>query len=43
MAEIGRLGRLIGQRIRNIDKEKIRRIREVISRAFSDIENILAQ
>jgi len=41
IAEIGRIGRLIGRRFRNIDAEKIRRIREVISRAYSDIETIL--
>ena len=43
MAEIGRIGRLIGRSFRNIDAEKIRRIREVISRAYSDIETILEQ
>jgi len=43
MAEIGRLGRLIGRRFRNIDVEKMRRIREIISRAYSDIETILEQ
>ena len=43
MAEIGRIGRLIGRSFRNIDAEKIRRIREVISRAYNDIETILEQ
>lgn len=43
MAEIGRIGRLIGKRFRNIDAEKMSRIREVISRAYSDIETILEQ
>jgi DNA-binding PadR family transcriptional regulator len=43
MAEIGRLGRLIGRRFRSIDEEKMKRIREVISRASGDIETILEQ
>jgi DNA-binding PadR family transcriptional regulator len=41
MAEIGRLGRLVGRRLRNIDAEKMRSIREVISHAYKDIEIIL--
>jgi len=41
MVEIGRMGRLIGRHFRNTDAEKMRRIREVISRAYSDIETIL--
>ena len=41
MVEIGRIGRLIGRHFRNTDAEKMRRIREVISRAYSDIETIL--
>jgi DNA-binding PadR family transcriptional regulator len=41
MAEIGRLGRLIGRRLRSVDADKMRRIREVISRAYTDIEKIL--
>jgi len=41
MAEIGRLGRLVGQRFRGLDAEKMRSIREVISRAYRDIETIL--
>jgi len=43
MAEIGRLGRLIGRRFRSIDEEKMQRIREVISRASGDIETIREQ
>ena len=43
MAEIGRLGRLIGRGFRNIDAEKIRRIREVLSRAYNDIEVIVGE
>jgi DNA-binding PadR family transcriptional regulator len=41
MVEIGRMGRLIGRHFRNTDAEKMGRIREVISRAYSDIETIL--
>lgn len=43
MAEIGRLGRLLGRRFRKIDAEKMGRIREVISRAYSDLEKILEE
>jgi DNA-binding PadR family transcriptional regulator len=43
MAEFGRLGRLIGGRLRKVDAEKMQRIRDVISRAYSDIETILGQ
>ena len=43
MAEIGRIGRLIGRRFRSLDAEKRRRIREVITRAYGDIEAILEQ
>jgi DNA-binding PadR family transcriptional regulator len=41
MVEIGRMGRLIGRHFRSTDAEKMSRIREVISRAYSDIESIL--
>lgn len=41
MVEIGRIGRLIGRSFSSIDAEKMRGIREVVSRAHSDIENIL--
>ena len=41
MVEIGRMGRLIGRHFRNTDAEKMRRIQEVISRAYNDIETIL--
>jgi hypothetical protein len=43
MAEVGRIGMLVGKRFRSLDEERIRRIREVISRAHSEIETILAQ
>ena len=43
MAEIGRIGRLVSRRFRNIDGEKIKRVREVVSRAYKDIEAVLDQ
>ena len=43
MVEIGRMGRLIGRSFSNIEVEKMRRIREVITRAYSDIQAILEQ
>jgi DNA-binding PadR family transcriptional regulator len=41
MAEIGKLGRLVGPRFRGLSPDEIRRIREVIARANADIESIL--
>ena len=41
MAEIGSLGRLIGQRFRSLGPDEIRRIREVVAKAHTDIEAIL--
>ncbi len=41
MVEIGRMGRLIGRSFSNIDAGKMKSVREVISRAYRDIENIL--
>ena len=43
MAEIGRMGRLIGRRFRHMDTDKGRRIREVVAQSYRDIENILDQ
>ena len=43
MVEIGKIGRLIGRRLRNVDSERMRRVRDVISKAYSDIEAILEQ
>jgi DNA-binding PadR family transcriptional regulator len=43
MAEVGRLGRLLGRHFRNLDAQKSQRIKEVISRAYKDIEAILEQ
>jgi len=41
MAEFGNLGRLIGRRIQYLDSEKNRQIREIISRAYREIEEII--
>jgi DNA-binding PadR family transcriptional regulator len=43
MAEIGRLGRLLGRHFRDLDAQKSQRVKEVISRAYKDIEEILGQ
>jgi DNA-binding PadR family transcriptional regulator len=43
MFELRRLGRLVGRRIHLLDPEKLARIREVVSRACHDIENIVTQ
>ncbi len=41
MAEVGKLGRLIGQNFRSAGPDEMRRIREVVARARNDIEVIL--
>lgn len=41
MVEVGKLGRLIGRHVRDLDAEKMRRIKDVISRAHKDVEVIL--
>jgi DNA-binding PadR family transcriptional regulator len=43
MVEFRKLGRLIGPRLPQVDPEKIRRIREVVSRAHQEIETILEE
>jgi DNA-binding PadR family transcriptional regulator len=43
MAEVGRLGRLLGRHFRNLDAQRTERIKEVIARAYKDIEVILEQ
>jgi DNA-binding PadR family transcriptional regulator len=43
MDEFRKLGRLIHKQVRRIDREKIKRIREVVSRAREEIESILEQ
>lgn len=41
MREFGRLARLLSVKARTVDIEELGRIREVISRAYKDIEDIL--
>ena len=42
VAEVRRLGRLINRRrFRNLDRDRIRRVRDVVSRAVAEIEEIL--
>jgi len=43
MHEIRDLGRLIGQRSRGIDREKIRRIEDILKNAYGEIEKILRE
>jgi len=43
MGELGRLGKLIGSHSRHADPEKMRRIGEVVSRAYQEIEAILEE
>ncbi len=41
MSEFGRLAELLRWEIRKMDSKKLGRVREVVSRAYEDIENIL--
>jgi DNA-binding PadR family transcriptional regulator len=41
MSEFGKLGDLMGHRLRYMDPKKIKRIREVVSRAYQEIVTIL--
>jgi len=44
MAEFRRLGRIVGRlRVRNLDRDKMRRVKEVIAHAIGEIEEILRQ
>ena len=43
MGEFSKFRHLLGYRLRQIDPERMRRIREVISRAYEDIEGILEE
>ena len=43
VSELGKLGRLARRRFRHLDEDKMQRIREVISRASSEIESILEE
>jgi DNA-binding PadR family transcriptional regulator len=43
MHEIADMGRLIGRRARGINGEKLRRIRDVLKKAYSEIEKIISE
>lgn len=43
IGEFGKLGRLMGRRLRRTEPEKMRRIGEVVSRAYREIEAILEE
>lgn len=43
MLEYGEMGRLLGQRVRRMSGEKLRRIGEVLKKASSDIEKIITE
>ena len=43
MREFGELGRLVGHRGRHADSDKMRRIHEVVSRAYQEIKGILEE
>jgi len=43
MADIGTLARLIGQHSRTADQDKMRRVRDIVAKARSEIETILKE
>lgn len=43
MGDFGELGKLMGRRLRYADPEKMQRIREVVSRAYQEIQAILEE
>ncbi len=43
MGELRDLGRLIGRRARSMDKDKFRRIGEILKRAYEDVERIVKE
>ncbi|HYA48948.1 MAG TPA: PadR family transcriptional regulator [Burkholderiales bacterium] len=43
MAEFAELGRLIGRRARGMNRDKMRRIGEVLKRAYAEIEKIILE
>jgi len=43
MGEIADLGRLIGRRARGMNRDKMRRIGEILKRAYSEIEKIISE
>jgi DNA-binding PadR family transcriptional regulator len=43
MLEYGEMGRLLGQRVRRMNREKLSRIGEVLKKAYSEIEKIISE
>ncbi|HVP91548.1 MAG TPA: PadR family transcriptional regulator [Terriglobales bacterium] len=43
MGEIAELGRLIGRRARGMNRDKLRRIGEVLKRAYAEVEKIISE
>jgi DNA-binding PadR family transcriptional regulator len=43
MREIADLGRLVGRRARGMNRDKLRRIREVLKAAYADIDKIIRE
>ncbi len=43
MGEFDNLGRLIGPRLHRLDSAKMRQIREILSRAYSEIERVISR
>jgi DNA-binding PadR family transcriptional regulator len=43
MREYAEMGRLLGLRVRRMNKDKLRRIGEVLKKAYSEIERIIAE
>jgi DNA-binding PadR family transcriptional regulator len=43
MLEYGEMGRLLGRRVRGMNKEKLKAIGDVLKKAYSDIERIIRE
>ena len=43
VAEYGKIGQMLARRFRALDAEKMRRVREVLSRAYTEIEGIVQE
>jgi hypothetical protein len=43
MHELRDLGRIVGRRVHHLDPEKWARIREIVSRAYRDIEKVVEE
>jgi DNA-binding PadR family transcriptional regulator len=43
VAEYGKIGQMLARRFRGLDAEKMRRVREVLSRAYTEIEGIVQE